>query len=281
MPPRHPLPRRGGLKIHEAAHVRDVLAVLRAMVNARDEPAWMRFLVLFPRVGEKSAAAAVGALSRDCDFAGAVRALADHAARKPAFAPAVAVLSGVVGEASPARAMAAALAAMEPYLAAAHEEWGRRRKDVEVLLDIAAGFDTIEEFIGTVTVDVAVDKRAAQGAGPDEDGVLTVSTVHGAKGLEWDTVYLPSFVEGHMPSTQAVVTGDLEEETRLLYVAVSRAKRDLVVLKPLTTLVGNQVRPSTPSAFEGIIRRHVDAVTQAAAEPRRGTFQGNAVLSFR
>ena len=249
----------GGLRIHEAAHVRDVLAVLRLMVNTRDEPAWMRFLVLFPKVGEKSAAAASGVLPRDCDFGTAVTALSAHAGRKPAFGPAVEVLAGVLGERSPARAMMSALSAMEPHLRATYDEWDRRRKDIETLVDIAAGFDTIEEFIGTVTVDVALDK-ANQGAAPDEDGVLTVSTVHGAKGLEWDTVYIPSFVEGHFPSTQAVLSGDVEEDIRILYVAVTRAKRELVILRPLTVMVRGFDTTSVTSPFQAFLRPHVDAV---------------------
>ena len=128
-----------------------------------------------------------------------------------------------------------------PYLEMGYEDPRVRMADLEQLQQMAAGFATREAFL----TDLALDppESASDEAGPphlDEDYVI-LSTIHSAKGLEWTTVFVLNCVDGCIPSDLGVgTTAEIEEERRLLYVAMTRAKNELHLLQPRQFFTGNQ-----------------------------------------
>jgi len=249
---------RGGIRIHEAGHVKDVLAPLRLLANHEDEPAWMRLLSMMPKIGEKSALKVARELVPQPNLARAVDALANMALTKPTLALAVSVLRDVQGPGEPAAMLYAARRSMEDLLSERYpEDWDARKKDIDALIDIAAGQTDLDEFLRTLTIDVSVDQRATyEGEPPDEEGVVTLATIHSSKGLEWDCVYMPSFIQGHLPSGFADPDDDPDEERRLMYVLVTRAKNELVLMRPQMALVKGRPMMVDGSGFEHIVRPH-------------------------
>ncbi len=249
---------RGGIRIHEAGHVKDILAVMRIVANHEDEPAWMRLLSMLPKVGEKTALA----ISRECvarpGLREALGTLVELGLKRPQLAVAHKALRDVANAREPAGMLSAAKFALEDLLAERYpEDWDARRKDIDALSDIAAAQPDLEEFLRTLTIDVSVDQRATyEGEAPDEEGCVTLATIHSSKGLEWECVYMPSFMQGHLPTGFADPSDDPDEEKRLMYVLVTRAKSELVLMRPQMTLVKGRSMMAEPSEFEHIVRRH-------------------------
>lgn len=130
------------------------------------------------------------------------------------------------------------------------DEWKYRKLDIETVISMAEKFDDLDMFLSTMTIDLSVDKTNDGGVASDSERPLTVSTVHSAKGNEWDCVYIPSFVEGHIPSRMASTPEEMEEEKRILFVAMTRPRKRLVVTKPA---VGREGMISKDSSFQSHI----------------------------
>ena len=271
----------GGVRIHEAAHVKDVLSVLRIATNPSDEPAWMRMLTLLPRIGPKKASQIFAEVSK-ANQDDVVQALSDVALKRVELARAVAALRAVVDQPSASVAVERATIALLPALQEKFaEEWEWRKKDIDAIVDLAQGQGGIEEFLRTVTIDVSVDRRSDGRPGkPDEDS-MTVATLHSAKGLEWDSVWIPSFVEGHIPSPFANDAESFEEEKRLAYVAVTRARKELFLMRPATTIINNQQVIAGRSAFENVLRPAVEDVYPDAGPRAVGAGFGRALIKMR
>ena len=236
---RIPFVKYGGLRFLEAAHVKDLVCVLRLVENPRDELAWFRVLQLVEGVGPATARRAVADL---CGDEGPVSRLAGGAggALPPAALPDAADLAVALGEAHrlapdrPGPAVERARAWLDPRVERRYGGAEARLADRDQLTLVAGAAASLARFL----VDLTLDPPAATGdfAGPpsrDED-VLTVSTIHSAKGAEWDVVHLIHLADGNVPSDMA--TGDaeaIEEERRLLYVAMTRARDHLYAYAPL------------------------------------------------
>jgi DNA helicase-2/ATP-dependent DNA helicase PcrA len=232
-----PFVKYGGLKFTEAAHVKDFMAAARVVANPSDDLAWFRVLRLHEGIGPVHARRIIGALQ-----------LADPAAleRWPAALELVpprsraAVASTIVGltaaaavEQTAARA-AAVLAALIDPVRARYPDAAGRIADLERLADAAASRPSLHDALVELALDPPVS--SADLAGPprlDED-YLIISTVHSAKGLEWPVVHLPHLVDGAVPSDMALSSpAGLAEESRLFYVAVTRARDQLYLYAPL------------------------------------------------
>lgn len=264
-----PLIVRGGVRIHEAAHIKDVLAPLKIVANLRDEPAWMRTLTTLPKIGEKGAAEVAREVLECPDLDAAIQVLSTRALKKTGLAMGPEILRAASSSERPGVALAAIRNAMDASLAARYEdEWDWRKKDIDAVVEIADGYSSIEEFLRTLTIDVSIDKRAEfLDSDRDEEGVVTLSTVHSAKGLEWKAVYVPSFVEGHMPSLHAE-PGEQDEEKRLFYVAVTRAKSELFLVRPKTGIVKGGPAFLNSSPYEFLIRQHLEIRRANVPTPR-------------
>ena len=228
-----PFVKYGGLRYLEAAHVKDLLAAFRIADNPRDEVAWFRVLQLLPGVGPakaKRAVTALGLLEDGEDSEVMLRwplALAELPASSHPSAEAVA-RAVATKEAEPLRQ------AMVPLVRAAYDNAEERLADLDVLVEAAATLPRLSD----VAADHALEPPRSTGdlAGTptiDEDW-LVISTMHSAKGLEWDVVHVIHAADGNIPSDMALTDKHgLEEERRLFYVAVTRPRRNLEVYVPL------------------------------------------------
>jgi DNA helicase-2/ATP-dependent DNA helicase PcrA len=239
-----PYVKYGGLKFLEAAHVKDLLAVLRWADNPRNRVAAFRCLQLLPGIGPGSAARAFEHLEANAfDFAALGRWRPPPAAA-PDWVRVVELLAGIgPGEGDWTPQVGRVKDWYRPHLERIYEEWPVRLGDLDALEQIAAKFLTREQFL----TELSLDPPQATGdlAGPpllDED-FLVLSTIHSAKGQEWSSVYILNVADGNFPSEFS--TGKpalIEEERRLLYVAMTRAKSDLHLVAPLRYWVPQQPR---------------------------------------
>jgi DNA helicase-2/ATP-dependent DNA helicase PcrA len=247
----------GGLRIDEAAHVKDALSLARVVDNPLNEPAWARLFGLLPGVGPAAIKKLVAHVRAGPDSAASDRLEGAPWPRKTDPAPlreALAVLSGT----GPVSArLRTALVAFEPVFEARYEaEWLDRRRDLEVVAGLADDHDSLTSFLAAITIDYGLDARERGGTAPrPEERPLTLSTIHSAKGLEWHTVHLPSFVAGHFPSPYAALPDEVAEELRIFYVATSRARRRLVFYRPV---VGDHGMLRAESPYERLVEPFVD-----------------------
>ena len=232
---RIPFVKYGGLAFLEAAHVKDLLALCRVAVNPRDDLAWFRILQRIDGVGPGIARRTVAALdTTDGDLAAVVRA---GTVSGPAAVGIVALAEAVAAAADPALATAARIDALTTWLDPHLDRFGdgaARRADIARLAELAAASPSVEQFLTELTLDPPASTSDLAGAPHLDDDVLTLSTIHSAKGGEWDIVHLLHAADGNIPSDMA--TGDpeqIEEERRLLYVATTRARDQLHVHVPL------------------------------------------------
>jgi DNA helicase-2/ATP-dependent DNA helicase PcrA len=227
-----PFVKFGGLKFLDATHIKDMLALLRFVENPRDRVAGFRLMHLLPGVGPASAQRVLDHMAAASD---PIVALAS--APKPprsgeewtAFCAAIAQLRHSEWPADLERARLW----YEPHLDRIHEDAETRRADLIQLEQIASGYPSRERFLTELTLDPP-DATSDQAGVPllDED-YLILSTIHSAKGQEWKSVYVLNVVDGCMPSDLGAGTSaELEEERRLLYVAMTRAKDDLHLMIP-------------------------------------------------
>lgn len=229
-----PFVKFGGLKFLDAAHIKDVLALLRFVENPRDRVAGFRVLQLLPGVGPTSAQRVLDHTTQAADPMDAL-----HDAPAPpragddwqSFLDTVTdIRSGRLGWPSE---IERARRWYEPHLEQIHEDATTRQADLVQLEQIAGGYPSRERFLTELTLDPP-DATSDQAGVPllDED-YLILSTIHSAKGQEWKSVFVMNVVDGCIPSDLGVGTSEeIEEERRLLYVAMTRAKDDLHLIVP-------------------------------------------------
>jgi len=229
-----PFVKFGGLKFLDAAHVKDVLAVLRFVENPRDRVAGFRAMQLLPGVGPNSAQRVLDRVDQAADPRSALlsapapqRAGADW---QDFVATIDALQSG--GPGWPAEIERIRLW-YAPHLERRHEDATARQADLVQLEQIASGYPSRERFLTELTLDPPdATSDQAESVHPDED-YLNLSTIHSAKGREWSSVFVMNCVDGCIPSDLGIGTeAEIEEERRLLYVAMTRAKDNLDLVVP-------------------------------------------------
>jgi DNA helicase-2/ATP-dependent DNA helicase PcrA len=228
-----PFVKFGGLKFLDSAHVKDVLAVLRFAENPRDRVAGFRVLQLLPGVGPSTAGAVIEAMATSLDAVlglSAARVPQRAEADWPAF---VDLFAGLRMKSSWPADLEGVRLWYEPHLVRIHEDANTRRADLLQLEQIASGYASRERFLTELTLDPP-DATSDQAGPPhlDED-YLILSTIHSAKGQEWKSVFVLNAVDGCIPIDLATgEEADIEEERRLLYVAMTRAKDSLHLVTP-------------------------------------------------
>ncbi|CCD86360.1 putative ATP-dependent DNA helicase [Bradyrhizobium sp. ORS 285] len=235
-----PFVKFGGLKFLDAAHVKDMLACLRFIENPRDRIAGFRVLHLIPGIGPASAQRLLDAISDSADPIGALCAQAAPARAGDDWAAFVHTLEQLRVSDWPAD-IERVRQWYQPHLERVHEDAEVRSADLLQLEQIASGYPSRERFLTELTLDPP-DATSDQAGVPllDED-YLILSTIHSAKGMEWTAVHVLNVVDGCMPSDLgAGSNAELEEERRLLYVAMTRAKDDLHLLVPQRFFVHGQ-----------------------------------------
>jgi DNA helicase-2/ATP-dependent DNA helicase PcrA len=261
-----PYVKYGGLKFLEAAHVKDLLAVLRWADNPKNRIAAFRVLQLLPGMGPAHSQRCLESFAHG-GFA-ALAAWQAPAATRPEW-PALAALMTAL--AAPGAAWPGQVERVRdwyrPHLERRYDAAGVRGADLEQLARISGGYPNRERFLS----ELALDPPQASGdlAGPpllDED-FLVLSTVHSAKGQEWDNVFLLNVSDGNFPSEFAAGKPELlEEERRLLYVAMTRARDALHLIAPLRYYVTQQARYGDAHVY-GAESRFLTAAVRATLEP--------------
>jgi DNA helicase-2/ATP-dependent DNA helicase PcrA len=270
-----PFVKYGGLKFLDAAHVKDAVALMRFAENPRDRIAGFRVSLLMPGVGPKIAESIIAAAAVDDGFV-TMAALAPPARARAGFPAFANLMRRLASRAAPWPAeIADAVAWLSPLLESRYDDARVRMGDLEALERIAAGFPSRERFLSELALDPP--DATSDEAGPplrDED-YLILSTIHSAKGQEWRSVFVLNCVDGCIPSDLATGSSEeIEEERRLLYVAMTRAKDDLALIVPQRFYVHGQPRNGGRSVFATRTRfipppllQHFERQTWPEAEP--------------
>jgi DNA helicase-2/ATP-dependent DNA helicase PcrA len=230
-----PYVKYGGLKFLEAAHVKDLLAVLRWADNPKNRVAAFRALQLLPRVGPATAARVFTRFeARGFSFSELKSTADDFDSLMASLAVPEGPWQGQVGRVREW---------LEPLLEARYDALEARAGDLVQLERIAQQYATRERFLTELALDPPRASGDLAGAPHLDEDYLVLSTVHSAKGQEWDAVYVLNVADGNFPSEFATGRAELvEEERRLLYVAMTRAKSELHLLAPLRYYVTQQAR---------------------------------------
>jgi DNA helicase-2/ATP-dependent DNA helicase PcrA len=240
-----PFVKYGGLRFLEAAHVKDLLCLLRLAENPHDELAWFRLLQFLDGVGPATARRVTGALvaamlplavleeagqTRD----GLLASVSDDARSGARDLARTVAETAALGEERAGAALQRSRRWLDPRLEHRYTDVEARRADLEQLTLAAAGASTLRQFLADLTLDPPAATSDLAGPPHLDEDFITISTIHSAKGCEWDVVHLLHVADGNIPSDLA--TGDaeaVEEERRLLYVAMTRARNHLYAYLPL------------------------------------------------
>ncbi len=240
---------RSGVRFFEQAHIKDVTSYLRLIVNPRDELAWKRVLKLIPKVGNATATRVWERLAVSEEPLALVRAEGftgdlprGAAAGWQEFADLIKELTAPEAIGAPARQIELVLGrGYIDYLLANYENAESREEDLRQLANFAMRFDSTEAFLSELAL-INTERFSPPGStvgedvvmGGDEDERLALSSIHQAKGLEWRVVFLIWAADGRIPSARSLREPEgEEEERRLFYVALTRAKDELYVCYPL------------------------------------------------
>ncbi|MCP5455656.1 MAG: ATP-dependent helicase [Thermotogae bacterium] len=233
-----------GKRFIETAHIKDILAFLKIVQNPLDKISWMRILKLFPGVGTKTASNIFNKI-----FSGYQEGTA---------------LENIIEKVIPAKHKNIIKIIKNIYLIKNNNPYDiikfvfdefyagysglnfkdskSRNMDIERFMDIAANYKTLEAFLEEMTLSENIEIK--NGEKDQKEDQVTLTTVHGAKGLEWKVVIIISVNPGDFPNGMALKEKKIEEEERLFYVAITRAKNELYILKQTTGAVNPYMRNS-------------------------------------
>jgi len=246
-----PFIKRGGFKFIETAHIKDVLAHLRVIVNPADAVSWLRALMLVPGVGHRRAERLIEeivaapqpekALVHAAESMGsAMRSGGGPGSSAGGTAAAAARLAALLAElrrdteARPADQIARTLEYYLPLMRESYpDDYPKRERDLEHFQTITERYRSLESMLADVALEPPSDSLGDVLAVEPDEGYLTLSTIHSAKGLEWRVVFLIWAADGRFPGPQSVGAEELEEERRLMYVASTRARDELYISYPI------------------------------------------------
>ena len=241
-----PFEKWGGLKFLEAAHVKDVVAFLRVIDNPRDEVSWYRLLMLMPGIGDTTARALMASMAeRSWDPDALTHWTAPPRARDAhrGLSQLLRRLRGTAKAGGPApehnvgTEIDLIRQLYDNLLRDRYDRPEPRLADLDQLRAIAGGFPNRSAFLSTIALEPPQSTQdLAEGGSEAEDDALVLSTAHSSKGKEWDAVFLIWAVDGWFPLARATEDEDeLEEERRLMYVAMTRARNQLAVTYPMNS----------------------------------------------
>ncbi len=234
-----PFEKWGGLKFLEAAHVKDVLAFLRIIENPRDEVSWYRLLLLLPGIGDATARAAIDAMASAAWESTAFGRYSPPPRARAAHAALVGLLDGLRSgptqdEAQVAADIARVRLLYDNILRERYDKVEPRLADLDQLQTIAAGYPDRAAFLSALALEPPQATQDLATGTREENDCLILSTAHSAKGKEWDAVFVIWAVDGWFPSARCLNDDEeTEEERRLMYVALTRARNHLSVSYPL------------------------------------------------
>ncbi len=225
-----PFIKYGGQKFVEAAHIKDIISYLRIASNIFDAVSWHRALLLTKGVGPKIAQRVINEVIVNKNFDKNSKLIQKFKAVVDLFE----LLKNVdLAVDAPAKLIRMFLKYYEPLLKNKYDDFNKRLNDLDSLERIASRYDSLEKFLTDMALDPPEKNIIEAGRKDKDDSILTLSTIHSAKGLEWHSVFIIYCAEGHLPSYLSLENKEqIEEERRLFYVALTRAKENLFLLKP-------------------------------------------------
>jgi len=250
---RIPFVKYGGQKFVESAHIKDMISYMRIAHNRLDEISWQRVLSLTRGVGPKTCERLFNALVMNEERSPADKKLIEKYTR---ITKLMNILEKIDKEDQlPLDIYKAFCEYYEPIFKERYDDYHKRVNDLESLEKIAADYDDLETFLTDIALEPPEkDIIHANRYDKSKDHVV-LSTVHSAKGLEWHTVFIIYVAEGHIPSYQSFGDeGSIEEERRLLYVAMTRAKENLFMLRPMMEYSGRSYAVNDGSPVTRISR---------------------------
>ncbi len=222
--------KRGGLKLTESAHMKDVLAFLRVLVNPQDNLSWNRILLQLEKVGPKTARKITTFISSASDPFVALTKYPAGKTWRMSFVKLTDLFKELrSGSQNPSVLYEKVQNYYQPvFLQIYADDFPKRQKDLDQLSSIMKGYDELQPFIDDTTLDppetVSLDAGSVKR--------LVLSTIHSSKGLEFDAVFIIGVADGRFPHASAAAGEQWEEERRLLYVAATRAKEYLYITYP-------------------------------------------------
>ena len=257
-----PFVKYGGLKFLEAGHIKDLLAILRWADNPRNGLAAFRALQLLPGMGPANARRALDHLESN---GGSLTSLQSFAPPPGAAQDWRKLVELLLALADPQRPWAGqvhlAREWYRPHFERQHEHFHTRLGDLDQLEVLSGQYPSRERFLTELTLDPPNATSDLAGRPTLDEDYLILSTIHSAKGMEWDTVYLLNVVDGSFPSEFSTGKPELiDEERRLLYVGLTRAQNDLLLLAPLKFHLTSQHRLGDAHVYGGRSRFLTDKV---------------------
>ncbi len=239
-----------GVRFFEQAHVKDLVAYLRLLVNPRDEMALLRLLTMFPRVGPATAQKIqyawqaeldrLGLSSlRGCFYNSMAQLSAVSATLRPLWQETLSLLDSLEqaeeDHFSPQKLIDPLTAQLIPYIRSSYEHPDERIDDLQQMASISTEAESLDDYLAEIALLSQLDQNNNSDNPVDDADTVTLSTIHQAKGLEWKIIFVSSLSDGLFPHRKIIERGDIdgmEEETRLFYVAVTRAEDQLYLLYP-------------------------------------------------
>jgi DNA helicase-2/ATP-dependent DNA helicase PcrA len=266
---RHGLPFSitSGLRFFEQAHVKDVAAFLKYVVNPRDEVAFKRMARLLPGIGARSAEALWNSVSDtlsrggELNFFKLLSPLKVPAKAAKAWEQLAHTLDEIApgGKPHPPAEMIRSVieAVYDDYLKAKFPNYDQRREDLNTLANFSRQYESAADFLDQLALLTSLDSEVT--ATNEETEMLTLSSVHQAKGLEWKVVFVIWMTDGMFPSSRSLESEEaIEEERRLFYVAITRAKDELYLTYPNLRLnAGYGEMLQRPSRFLGEVPKEL------------------------
>jgi DNA helicase-2/ATP-dependent DNA helicase PcrA len=231
---------RSGLRFFEQAHIKDVLAYLRLLENPKDELSWKRVFKTLDGIGAKTSSLLWETMQKEEDpfsaleiavSSGKVRRAKNQIERLCALFKKLNTIKENVSQ-----ALTETTEFYDDYLKSTFPNYRERKIDLEELAHFALRYETLQSFLSDVAMQEGISGEDILLPDEKEEGVVVLSTIHRAKGLEWGVVFIPWLLEGHFPLSYTHGDSEaIEEERRLFYVAATRAKNELYLLYPRFT----------------------------------------------
>jgi DNA helicase-2/ATP-dependent DNA helicase PcrA len=229
-----PFQKFGGMKFVETAHIKDVMAFLRIAVNPKDIVSWYRVLLLHEGIGPKTAQRILD------ELATARITIKAEPDQQPEFkhnkiGPLFYLLYELQKKNKlPSEMVQRVYDYYYDLFKANYDDWNKRKKDLEIFQNIVENYTSVDTLLSDMAIEPIIDSVVDVEATDKEEEYVTLSTIHSAKGLEWNSVFIIHAVEGYFPSSRSVENLEsLEEERRLMYVASTRAKNNLFITYPM------------------------------------------------
>lgn len=266
-----PFQKFGGMKFIETSHIKDLTAMLRVIENPKDAVSWFRILLLHDGVGPKTAERIVNQIVdsgfgfRTSDIDSDDNGNSTPSSPAPKVSSAIQDLFGALKfvaseRMTPPEKVEHLIEYYRPILRRKYDDYQKREKDIETFQLITERYRSLTSLLSDLSLDPPSESLTDIEDSTRDNEILTLSTIHSAKGLEWNAVIITNCLDGRFPSVHAARDQeDLEEERRLMYVAATRAKEHLIITYP-TNLYDREsgIVLSKPSRFiDGVVEKEL------------------------